>query len=118
MDASVSVALKSGLPLSFSGSFGLKVNTTGSAVKGTVGTVVIDLPAGNYFRAEATGAQLAALGQSLSGDFILESSTFIENALKYGASLQGEEDSNQVESKDISTHSFLCRGNVVFIKYI
>lgn len=81
MDASVSVALKSGLPLSFSGSFGLKVNTTGSAVKGTVGTVVIDLPAGNYFRAEATGAQLAALGQSLSGDFILESSTFIENAL-------------------------------------
>ncbi|MGN6135075.1 MAG: hypothetical protein ACTHOU_11290, partial [Aureliella sp.] len=81
LNASVSVALKNGLPLSFSGTFGLQVNTTGDAVQGTVAGITVDVPAGNYFRAEAIGAQLTALGQSMSGDFILESATVIEDSL-------------------------------------
>ncbi|MEQ1862956.1 MAG: hypothetical protein ABMA13_23795, partial [Chthoniobacteraceae bacterium] len=62
--------------VTFSGSFGVAVNTTTAAVMDTfeVGgeTIMLDLPAGPYLRIDANKAQLNVAGQSLSGNFAFE----------------------------------------------
>ena len=79
--ASVEVVLKDDLPVTFSGTFGFALNTTSAAVNGTVGDASVNVPAGPYFRAAATGASFTAAGQQVSGDFLLETTTITENTL-------------------------------------
>src|SRR5262249_48925635 len=70
----------SGVPgATFSGSFGISLNTTGTAVAETFNVagdeVSLTLPAGPYLRVEGLDVQLAVLGQSLRGDFAFEQLT-------------------------------------------
>ncbi len=62
--------------VTFSGSFAVKINTSGGAVNDTltVGgvTLVIDVPAGPYVRVEGTGIALTVAGITLSGNFAFE----------------------------------------------
>ena len=62
--------------ITFSGSFGLQINTTNGAVNDsiTVGGVplTIELPAGPYLRVEGIGVTLGVAGVALSGDFAFE----------------------------------------------
>src|SRR5207237_8040369 len=53
--------------VSLSGSFDLKINTTGAAANG--------LPAGPYLRIEGNGVTLTALGQQLTASFTVEQAT-------------------------------------------
>ncbi|TVP98792.1 MAG: hypothetical protein EA381_11745 [Planctomycetaceae bacterium] len=79
--ASVTIGVNDGLPISFSGDFGLAINTTNGAVNGSVNSVAVDVPAGPYFRVAATDARFTANGQEISGSFVLESYTITENTL-------------------------------------
>ena len=62
--------------VTFSGSFGLRINTTNGAVNDsiTVGGVplTIDLPAGPYLRVEGVGVTLGVAGVALTGNFAFQ----------------------------------------------
>ncbi|HXG49000.1 MAG TPA: VCBS repeat-containing protein, partial [Methylomirabilota bacterium] len=67
----------SGVPgATFTGTFGLAVNTTNAAVMETfqVGgrEVTLELAAGPYLRVEGLGVTMSILGQTVSGDFAFE----------------------------------------------
>ena len=74
LTASVSLAASTGVTLS--GTFGVTVNTTGSAINDsvTVGstTLPIAVPAGPYLRVSGTGVSLTVAGQTLTGDFAFQ----------------------------------------------
>ncbi len=67
----------------FTGNFGIAVNTTSAAVSqqftvlGT--TVTINVPAGPYFQISGTGVQLSLDGQSLTGNFQVTHGTIGSN---------------------------------------
>ena len=77
LDADVSVSV-TGFPLSLTGSFGLALNNTGTAVRTTLpvgsGTATLDLPAGPYLRISATNVVATVAGQQLSGNVTVEKS--------------------------------------------
>ena len=62
--------------VTFAGTFGLAINTTGQPVNQTftVGTqtIPLNLPAGPYLRVSGTGVTLSVSGQTLTGDFAIE----------------------------------------------
>ncbi len=64
--------------LHFAGTFGLSVNQTNRRITETVTvggrTLVLDVAAGPYTRVFGNGVELTVLGQTLRGDFALESS--------------------------------------------
>jgi hypothetical protein len=82
VSADVSVAASTGVTLD--GSFGLAINTTGTAVDSMVtlgaSTVEIQEPAGPFIRVISTGVAIEAGGQKLTGDFTFEQKT--ENGAK------------------------------------
>ena len=63
----------------FVGTLAFAMNASTSAVTETVtlggSTFVLDLPPGPFFRISALGVQLRVLGQTLSGDFTVQSAT-------------------------------------------
>ncbi len=77
--ASVNVAVNPSTGVSFAGAFALQINTTSTAVNDSVtvnGVVVpINVPAGPYLQIAGTGLTLTVAGQSLTGNFVLQSQT-------------------------------------------
>ena len=65
-----------GDPFTFTGTFGIAVNTGSAAVSETLTVdgdqVTLSLPGGPYLRIEGTGVQLGFAGQRISGDFAFE----------------------------------------------
>src|SRR6185436_9199766 len=76
---SATVSTAPSLGVTFTGTFGLAINTTNAAVNETitVGATSLNLnvPAGPYLRVEGAGVSLAVAGQSLSGNFAIEQVT-------------------------------------------
>ncbi|MCD4726831.1 MAG: hypothetical protein K8R46_04165, partial [Pirellulales bacterium] len=71
------VAIENIPGVTFSGSFKLSINTTAKIVKDSITvagkTLAFSLPSGPYLRVEGTSVILKVMGQSLSGDFAIES---------------------------------------------
>ena len=78
--------------VSITGSLSVQVNTTGQAVPSTQfnvagQSIVVSLPKGPFIQVSGTGVQIAVLGQTLSGNFTLTSSSTATTLVVSGASL-------------------------------
>ena len=78
------MAIDPDLGVTFSGTFGVEINTTSAVVDETIevglGTNTLSLPAGPFLRVSGTDVRLNVAGQSLSGDFAIERVTLASGA--------------------------------------
>ena len=78
------VAIDPALGVTFTGTFGIEINTTSASVDETIqvglGTNSLNLPAGPFLRVSGTDVRLNVAGQSLSGDFSIERVTLASGA--------------------------------------